>query len=436
MNYHNHREYTLLENNISPCKPLEGSINSDYLIIWWWVAWLHAALELIKQWVKPSDIALVEKTICGWGMSGKSGGFLTPDSELGLRSVEKRFGKDIAKKVREFGAAGQASIVSNVNQYKFHCDLRNQDSLLLGLGKSGINACKEEAQAREEYGYESELILETDHLMTHNSWAIYSAWIKYEDCFGIDAFQYCQSLKQHLINQWVNIFEFTEIDNLKETQATTNCWSISFKHCFICPGKVTNTLSKSKAKLLFGIMNFITVSEPLESSQIHAMMPRWECMCRDTKLVFNYYRVIDGNRIVLWWGNTLSAFRPREVQYETAISNTVHDFKKMFPSLKGVKFNEYRSGRIQVTKDLMPIIDTCDEHCNHTRVMWCAWLPRAAACWEFAVKKHFGNHDAVLDQVFSIHRKRFISRTPASDFLKSFLFAISNARAMFRQKGY
>jgi|GEM_PF-3387715 len=46
-------------------------------------------------------------------------------------------------------------------------------------------------------------------------------------------------------------------------------------------------------------MNFITVSEPLEKYQIQAMMPGGECMCWDTKLVFSYYRAIDGNRIIL-----------------------------------------------------------------------------------------------------------------------------------------
>jgi hypothetical protein len=35
-------------------------------------------------------------------MSGRSGGFLTPDSELGLRQIEQRYGKDMAKKLREF----------------------------------------------------------------------------------------------------------------------------------------------------------------------------------------------------------------------------------------------------------------------------------------------------------------------------------------------
>lgn len=436
MNYHNYREYTLLQNNIPLCKQLEWALNCEYLIIWWGIAWLHCCLELLHQWANATDIILVEKTICWWWMSGKSWWFLTPDSELWLRSLEQRYDKDMAKKIREFGAAGQASIVNNIKTQNINCDLREQDSLLLGLWKSGIDACKQEHESRKEYGYNSELILDTRHLRTHNSWECYTAWDKYDDCFGIDAFQYCQSIKKYLLEKGIHVFEFTEITNLKNTHAVTNCGSISFKHCFACPWKVTNSLSKSKAKLLFGVMNFITVSEPLETSQIQAMMPSWECMCRDTKLVFSYYRAIAWNRIILWWWNPVSAFLPRDVQYDTAIKSAIHDFKKTFPSLKWVQFNDYWSWRIQVTKDLIPIIDTCNTYCNHTRVLGCAWLPRAAACWEFAAKKHFKKHDTSLESIFSINRKRFIPRKPSNSMLKAIIFSLSNARSMFWQKGY
>jgi len=55
---------------------------------------------------------------------------------------------------------------------------------------------------------------------------------------------------------------------LKKNEAITNRGKVSFKHCFICPGKVSKKLSLEKSKLLYGVMNFITVSEPLTDEQI------------------------------------------------------------------------------------------------------------------------------------------------------------------------
>lgn len=66
-------------------------------------------------------------------MSGRSGGFLTPDSELGLRQIETKYGHELAQKIRSFGEHGQQSIVRNAKKNAFYCDLRQQDSLLLGI---------------------------------------------------------------------------------------------------------------------------------------------------------------------------------------------------------------------------------------------------------------------------------------------------------------
>lgn len=436
MNYHNFREYQLLDKPIPISNYLDGDKECKYLIVWWWFAGLHACLELIKQWIQWENIIIVEKWICGWWMSGKSWWFLTPDSELGLRSLVNRYGEKVAKKIWNFGEEWQKSIVNTLGKYNLYCNLRKQDSLLLWLGENGKSECKSEHENRRTYWLDSEFIANHSELVKYNTWKCYNAGVKYRDCYGICAYQYCQQLKWELIKAGVYVYEFTEVIKLYTHKVITNRWSILFEQCFMCPWKVTRKLSKEKSKLLFGVMNFIAVSEPLTSEQLKGIMPWWDYMCRDTKLVFSYYRIIWWNRLILWWGNPISSFLPWDIQYEAAIKDTVEKFKKIFPSLKGVPFNEYRSGRIQVSKDLMPIIDTCSKNTNHTWILGCAGLPWAAACGEFAVKRHFGKCDEDLEKVFCEKRKWFISWFPSNAILKSIFFAISNAWAMFRQKGY
>lgn len=64
-------------------------------------------------------------------MSGRSAGFLTPDSELGSRQYKKNYGEELAEEIRNFGVEGQKAIVDNVRTLKLDVDLRQQDSLLL-----------------------------------------------------------------------------------------------------------------------------------------------------------------------------------------------------------------------------------------------------------------------------------------------------------------
>ena len=128
--HQNRRYLSLLDVNeqLDICKPLETTIDTDYLVIGGGVAGLHAAQALIE---KKCKVVLIEKNICGGGMSGRSGGFLTPDSELGLRQIEKKLGSVIAEKIWKFGESGQHAIVRNIKDHNLNCDLRDQDSLLL-----------------------------------------------------------------------------------------------------------------------------------------------------------------------------------------------------------------------------------------------------------------------------------------------------------------
>lgn len=428
MEYQNWRYLSLLwvSNNIDICPTLEKEIDTDYLIIWWWVAWLHAAQALIS---KKHSVTLIEKSICGWGMSWRSGWFLTPDSELWLRQIEEIYGQKLAKKIRAYGSDGQQSIVKNIKEHDLICDLRQEDSLLLGLGKSWKRAVAEEHADRKKFWLKSELI-DAQSLKDHNSWQCYTAGVRYTDCYAINPMQYCQELKQKLIKRWVKFFEFTHVHKLDKHYAKTNLWWVTFKKAILCTWKAEEDIFPGHAKHTYGIQNYITISEPLHRSQVMEMMPSGDCMCRDTNLVFTYYRLTWDRRIVLGWWTPFSSFQPRDIFHAATISSVIRSFKKTFPSLSQVAFPHYRSGRIEASKDLMPLVGPSQRFDNHIRVQGAVWLPRAAASGRFAAEILHEEADRDLQDIFSYERKFTYPRMTNNILLKPFLFGISNAKAM------
>ena len=362
-------------------------------------------------------------------MSGRSGWFLTPDSELGLRQIEQQYGKTLAEKIRSYGSAGQRSIVHNIHTHDLHCDLRDQDSLLLGLWKSWQKAVRAEYDDRLSFWLDAELIQQQD-LRKHNSGRCYTAWLRYTDCYAINPMQYCQELKLHLMKQGVNFYEFSHVHKLEKHRATTNLWSINFKHAIVCPGKAESEIFPWYARHTYGIQNYIAISEPLSQSQVTSMMPWGECMCRDTQLVFSYYRLTGDRRIVLWGGTPFSSFQPRDIFHHYTIQNVIRWFKKTFPTLSDVEFPQYRSGRIQASKDLIPLIGRHQEFANHVRVQGAVGLPRAAACGSFATQLLHDEADHELQRLFSYDRKFLIPFSTKNMIAKAIVFGISNAKAM------
>lgn len=110
------------------------------------MAGLSTALRCTKS---GRRIVLLESNICGGSSTGKSAGFLTPDSELDLSQLIRRFGALGARDLWDVPVRGIKLITETVKRYEIKCDLLKQDSLFLGKGASGRKTAQEEVSARE-----------------------------------------------------------------------------------------------------------------------------------------------------------------------------------------------------------------------------------------------------------------------------------------------
>src|SRR5579872_5879101 len=146
---------TLLESNTPIDLPLRNSIKADVVIIGAGAAGISAAYAIMNKALK---VVLLEKNIVGGSSTGKSAGFLTPDSELELSQLLRRFGEKGTRDIWEVATKGVQIIVDRVNKHDIKCDLLKQDSLFLaGDTRGGWIEVKEEAKAREQMGYPFQL---------------------------------------------------------------------------------------------------------------------------------------------------------------------------------------------------------------------------------------------------------------------------------------
>ncbi len=153
------------------------------------------------------------------------------------------------------------------------CDLRQQDSLLLGFKKKGKDLVEVEYSIRKSYKLEAEIIRDEVALDAWNTGDCYSSGLRYDNCYGINPMKYCQELKIELLRRGVKIFECSEVWKIEKTKVSTNLGSVSFNHLIVCPGKISKEVSSSHARQTYGIKNYICISEPLSDAQIRHIMP-------------------------------------------------------------------------------------------------------------------------------------------------------------------
>ena len=423
---------TLLGSNTPIQSPLTSHIKADVVIVGAGAAGLSAAMFFIDKGLK---VVVLERNICGGSSSGKSAGFLTPDSELELSQLIRRFGKVGAKDLWNVPTSGIQRMKDIVETHNINCDFKVQDSLFLGIGSSGWSAIEEEMQSRELLGFDQTLYQSTElHSIIGSDG--YSGAVRYANTYGIDALMYCQGVKKILLEHGTHIYEATDVLSVTDHCVHTHLGSVTANQVIFCIDKIEPQLS-SYAKNIYHAQTFLSISEPLNDAMIRSVFPDQHFQCWDSTLMYSYFRLTGDNRILLGGGDMLTTFSKNDVVSPRVINGVIENFKKFFPQLAALKFIQYWPGRIDCTRDLLPTVLKDPSQPWMHFVLGCVGLPWATYCGDF-VARHVYNTDTQTDhhyyQYFRPDRRFAVPLWLEPILGKQLVFSINNGWAKYFQK--
>jgi gamma-glutamylputrescine oxidase len=337
--------------NKQDINPLTHDMVTDVVVIGGGMAGLSAAQSFSQ---KGCNVILLEKNYCGSGASGKSSGFITPNAELSLSDLTDKYGLKEAKRLWEFTNSGVSRIRKNIVEFGLDCDYQIQDTLVVANSTRKYKSMiQSEYDVRTQAGYESALYSSTDifEAMTGED---YCGGIAYGDTFGIHAFQYCQGMKEVLIDQGVQIFEESPVVSIQNNEVTTPIARVKTQTIVVCIDRFADALPALWDKVYHAQTN-ILLSAPLSESQIKSIFPHQLYMVWDTDLVYNYFRITGDNRLILGGASIFDTYAPQEKHHNLRTVNKLKNyFAKKFPEAN-VQFEYVWPGLIGISKDLFPI---------------------------------------------------------------------------------
>ena len=346
------------------------------------VAGLSCAQALSEQGRK---VLLLERGACGKGASGRSSGFVTPDSEMELSDLVRNQGPERAKRLWEFVEGGVDAIRENIERHGIDCDLQVQDSLFLANSPKGLSTVRNEHDARMRVGYASTLydastirsVLQSDECC---------GGVRYAGTFGINAYLYCQAMRDILLDSGVAIHEQSAVTEIGEGQVKANGFTVRADAVVLCMDRFLPELGVLPNEV-YHTQTFLAVSARLTDAMVSAIFPESRLMVWDSDLIYQYFRVTGDNRLLLGAASLLYTYDRKEREVAPRILRKMRAFiRGKFPHVP-VEIEYFWPGLIGVSKDLLPLAARDATRPTISFVSGATGLPWAAALGRYMAEK-------------------------------------------------
>ena len=385
--------------------PLRGATTSDVVVVGGGMAGLTCAQALATRGV---DVTLLERDFCGAGASGRSSGFITPDSELSVSDLVEKFGETRGASLWEFAKSGVERIRDTIAAHAIDCDYHTQDSLLVALtARAYRNVIEREHQVQRSLGYSTTLYDRASIQAIVRSSRYYGG-IRYGGTFGINSYSYCRTLRNALERQGVRIFEGTPAIRVAGHQVETPHGAVAARTIAVFTDGDLPSLGLA-APAVHRVQATLSISQPLSEDEIRSIFPESNLMVWDSDLIYQYFRITGERRLLIGAGDVRSLyFQSAAGSRRRIVRKQRRYLARHFPSLR-IAFEHTWSGPIGVSKDFAPVIGRHEAFPDVYFAGAAAGLPWAAALGEYVAQKITDGRDE-LDELFSPQRSFAVGR--------------------------
>ena len=400
---------------------LKQDAQADVVVIGGGMAGLSAAQKFHE---KGLSVIVLEKNFCGAGASGKSSGFITPDSEYSLSMFTEKYGAEKAKIIWEFVISGVDLIRNNITSYEIDCEHSKQDTLVIAHTQKAFSSeIVQEHSTRRSLGYDSSLynqselpsILGTDQFF---------GGVRYSKTFGINGYRYLQEMKDRLSKQGVQIYEESPVLNFDNNTVYCSGAKVKAQYIVVCADWWIPEFGKLFYDL-YHAQTFLLLSAPLKDNEVQALFPQGPLMVWDTSLIYTYFRITPDNRLLLGGSNIYQTYASKaHHDNETIFHKLTSYFYKKFPHIKP-EFHYMWPGLIGVSKDILPLAGKDDQNPNIYYVGAAAGLPWASALGAYSADSLIDGRSE-FDDLFSPYRPFTVNSTIQKCIGTRLAFALSH----------
>jgi len=320
---------------------------------------LSAARTLARNGV---DVAVLEAETIGWGASSRNGGMVLTGLKLGMQSVMKKYGQDIARRLFQCSLDSIDTVEQIVKEENMDCGFARSGHLLTANKPKHYNALKEEVEFMErEFGHKLRLIPREQQGSEIGSDIYYGALL--DECSGgLNPAQYVAGLARAAEKAGATLHARARVLRLERRRGAggflveTERGSLSAESVLVATSGYTGNVTKELQKKIIPIGSFIIATEKLPDDLVKELIPQ-DRMVFDYKHYLNYFRLWD-NRMI--FGGRAAFFPETSNTIQRSAAILRREMIQVFPQLKDVKVDYVWGGTLDFAFDMMTHVGEMD----------------------------------------------------------------------------
>ena len=311
---------------------------------------LSAARTLAKQGVK---VAVLEAETIGWGASSRNGGMVLTGLKLGMQTIQKRYGREIARKLFQYSLDSIDTVEQIVKEENIDCGFARTGHLLSANKPKHFESLQAEAEFLDkEFGHTTRLVSRADQHEEIGTDLYHGALVD-DVSGGLNPARYVAGLACAAEKAGAGLHARARVTKLervqKRYQIETERGSLTADSVLVATSGYTGSVTRKLQKKIIPIGSFIIATEKLPAALAHELSPR-NRMIFDYKHYLNYFRLWDDRMI---FGGR-AAFFPETVNtIQRSAGILRREMIQVYPQLKDAKVEYVWGGTLDFAFDMM-----------------------------------------------------------------------------------
>jgi gamma-glutamylputrescine oxidase len=329
---------------------LDTDIEVDVCVIGGGLAGINTALGLAER---GKTVALIESRRLGWAASGRNGGFVDKGYAAGEADLAGKIGLEAAQGLVELSKNARGLIKKRIADFGIGCGPVIDGVLNVSMrdNPEKIKRYIDAANRDFDLGYEFRTRDDVRALCKSDSY--YDGFFSPHD-FQFNPLAYEQGLARTIVEKGGRLFENTPAKKIERDGAgwkvTAPAGTVKAKDIVLCCSISVGGLDRRLSNASFPVKTYVMVTQPLDEDAIKSALDTRYAIY-ETRFACNYYRRLEGNRI-LWGGRVALGAAPHSIA-----DAMLHDMLEIYPQLKGkVKPETAWSGLLCYAPHKMPQI--------------------------------------------------------------------------------